>query len=101
MFSFYYEKRESSPYPELKAQVRKIFDMIKAGEYEPYTSGYATREIENETDRGKRENMKGLIKEYGVKLLEETDEVERLAALYIQEGAISLRYGQRTQPILP
>ena len=38
MFSFYYEKRTVPPYLELKAEVHRIFELIKAGEYEPYTS---------------------------------------------------------------
>jgi hypothetical protein len=33
MFSFYYEERTAPPYLELKAEVRRIFDLIKAGEY--------------------------------------------------------------------
>jgi hypothetical protein len=36
--------------------------------------------------------MKGLIRDYGIKLLEDTDEVKRLAALYIQEEAIPAAY---------
>jgi hypothetical protein len=89
MFSFYYEKREGPRYQEYKAQVRQILGQIKAGKYEPYTSPYATDEIEGEKDPMKREKMKGLVKEYGVTILERTEEVERLAALYIREKVIS------------
>jgi hypothetical protein len=89
MFSFYYEKRTHGRYQELKRQVHQIFDRIKAGDYEPYTSLYTMREIDNEKDRGKREQMAALIPEYGVKVLDETDEADQLAALYIQEKAIS------------
>jgi hypothetical protein len=90
MFSFYHEERIRSPYPELRAQVRRIFDLIRAGEYEPYTSPYATREIDNEPNEEKRERMWGLISEYGIMILDSSEEVERLADLYIQERAISL-----------
>jgi hypothetical protein len=89
MFSFYYEIRQEPHYQKLKDQVRQIFDQIKAGKYEPFTSEYATDEIANERDPEKREKMAALITEYGVKLLEKNDEVKRLAALYIQEKAIS------------
>jgi hypothetical protein len=92
MFSFYYEERIAPPYPELKAQVRRIFDLIKAGEYEPYTSPLATKEIDDEPNVEKREKMWSLISEYGVKILDVTDEVKWLANLYIQEGAISPLY---------
>jgi hypothetical protein len=86
MFSFYYEKREG--YQELKVQTRQVFDMIKAGKYEPYTSIYTTDEIDGDDDPKKRENMLRLITDYGVKNLAVTPEVERLAALYIQEKAV-------------
>jgi hypothetical protein len=89
MFSFYYEERTAPPYLEYKAEVRRVFDLIKAGEYEPYTSPYATDEIENETNEDKREKMKGLISEYGVVILPAAPEARRLASLYIQERAIS------------
>jgi hypothetical protein len=89
MFSFYHEKRIAPHYQEWKAQVRQVFGLIKAGKFEPYTSEYATDEIANEKDQEKREQMAALITEYGVKLLEKTDEVKRLAALYIREKAIS------------
>jgi hypothetical protein len=89
MFSFYYENRTAPPYPEYKAEVRRIFDLIKAGVYEPYTSTYTTDEIDKETDLEKRENMWQLITDYEVKMLEATNEEKRLATLYIQERAIS------------
>jgi hypothetical protein len=92
MFSFYYEERTAPPYLELKAEVRRIFELIKAGEYEPYTSPYAVDEIMKEPDMEKRGKMEALIKEYGVKLLDITDEVKRFTALYIQEKAIPPAY---------
>jgi hypothetical protein len=100
MFSFYYENRTHGRYQELKGQVHQIFDRIKAGEYEPYTSLYTMREIDNEKDREKRERMAALVPEYGVKVLDETDEADQLAALYVQEKAIPPR-GKLMPPILP
>ncbi|AEF81041.1 hypothetical protein [Leadbettera azotonutricia] len=88
MFSFYYETREDPHYQELKAQTRQVFDMIKAGKFEPYTSIYTTAEIDDNADPEKRENMLRLITDYGVKNLAVTPDVERLAALYIQEKAV-------------
>jgi hypothetical protein len=92
MFSFYYEERTAPQYLEYKALVRRIFDLIKAEEYEPFTSAYATDEMDGEPDIEKREKMKRLIRDYGIKLLEDTGEVKRLAALYIQEGAMPAAY---------
>ncbi|MDR3130673.1 MAG: hypothetical protein LBU18_03930 [Treponema sp.] len=92
MFSFYYEKRTAPPYLELKAEVRQVFDLIRAGKYEPYTSILATDEIDDETNHEKRENMWRLITDYNVKVLPETEESKRLASLYIQSKAIPESY---------
>jgi hypothetical protein len=35
MFSFYHEKRIMPPYLELKAEVHRIFELIKAGVFQP------------------------------------------------------------------
>ena len=92
MFSFYYEEREHGDYPKYKAQARKVFELIKAGEYEPYTSLYALDEIMKEPDLKKREQMRALITEYGVTVLPASNEVLQLATFYIQEGAIASSY---------
>jgi hypothetical protein len=92
MFSFFCEERTAPPYLELKAEVHRIFELIKAGEYEPYTSPYATDEIMREPDAEKREKMKALISDYGITVLPATDEARRLAALYVQEKAIPPAY---------
>jgi hypothetical protein len=92
MFSFFYEERIFPPYLELKAEVQQIFNLIKEGEYEPFTSIYATDEIMKEPNIEKRERMKALISGYGVTILPTSDEVRRITSLYIQEKAISSRY---------
>jgi hypothetical protein len=89
MFSFYHEKRTAPPYLELKAEVHRIFELVKAGEYEPYTSIFATNEIDDNEDQEKRAKMWNLINEYGVTVLEVTPEADKLTALYIQEGVVS------------
>jgi hypothetical protein len=89
MFSFYHEERTAPLYLEHKALVRRIFDLIKAGTYEPYTSLYATDEIDNEKNKEKRGKMKGLISEYRITVLPATPDARRLAELYVREGAIA------------
>jgi hypothetical protein len=54
MFSYYHEERPQVEYQELKSQVRRIFDRIHAGEYEPYTSILSTTEIDAEPNAEKR-----------------------------------------------
>jgi hypothetical protein len=90
MFSFYYEKRLWPSYQKYKAQVRHTFDLIKDGKYQPYTSTLTMDEINNETSHEKRGKMWQLVTDYGINVLPaDNDEVKRLAALYIQEEAIS------------
>jgi hypothetical protein len=43
MFSFYYEERTAPSYLEYKAEVHRIFDLIKTGVYEPFTSSLSLR----------------------------------------------------------
>jgi len=89
MFSFYYEDRTAPLYLEQKALVRRVFELIQAGVYEPYTSPYTTRETINEPNHDKREKMQALVSAYNIVILPITEEIERLAALYVQEKAIA------------
>lgn len=89
MFSFYYEERTAPLYLEQKVFVRRIFELIQAGVYSPFTSPYTTRELNNEPGQDKRKKMQALISDHGVVILPITEEIERLAALYVQEKAIA------------
>jgi len=89
IFSFYYEERKNGEYPVYKAQVRKLFDLIKTGEFKPYTSPVTLQEMNMEADHKKREKMSALLLEYDINILDETDEVNRIARLYIKEKAVS------------
>jgi hypothetical protein len=91
MFNFYFAPNMPG-YRVLKGQVHQIFDLIKAGEYEPYTSVYVVEELDITAGEEKREQMKGLILDYGVTLLDKSDEVERLADLYVKAGAVPAGY---------
>jgi predicted nucleic acid-binding protein len=90
MFSFYHEEREHEEYKKYRAQVRAVFNRIKAGKYEPYTSILAIDEIMADTNQADRKQMiMSLITERGIQVLSRSDEVMRIANLYIQEGAVS------------
>jgi predicted nucleic acid-binding protein len=78
--------------PQYKADTKKLFDLIKAGKFKPYTSEYAIDELNLTTQEDKRTEMKALIGEYHRELLSTNDEIKRLAALYIVEGAIKASY---------
>ena len=78
--------------PQLKADTLKLFEEIKEGKYEPYTSTYTIDELENTIEMDKLEKMKGLIAEYNIKIIHGNWEAERLASLYLAEGAINKNY---------
>jgi hypothetical protein len=89
VFSFYHEERKHGEYPKYKAQVREIFNRIKTGKYESYTSIFVMDEIIKEKNTKKQEKIRKLIADNDITFLGITDEVDRMAALYIQESAIS------------
>ena len=88
MFSFYHEARDYGNYPKHKAQVREVFGRIKAGMYEPHTSILAIQELTKNLDQIKRERMTALVAEFGIKVLDESEEATRISALYVQEAAV-------------
>ncbi|GHV92473.1 hypothetical protein AGMMS50268_29760 [Spirochaetia bacterium] len=91
MFSMYYAP-DKPGYVELKAQVRQIFDQIKAGKFDAYTSIYTTDELDGEMNDEKREKMWQLITDFNVKMLPDDEAVIRLAGLYITEEAVPAAY---------
>jgi hypothetical protein len=78
--------------PQYKADTLKLFELIKAGVYAPYTSTYVIEELEATEETDKLEKMKQLIEEYDVTIIPANPEAERLAALYLAEGAVKASY---------
>ncbi|MDR1931097.1 MAG: hypothetical protein LBQ44_10800, partial [Treponema sp.] len=78
--------------PQYRDDTRHLLNEIKAGKFQPFTSVYATGEIEDTQDEDKRERMKAPIDEYSVEVLEATGEIRRLASVYITEGVIKERF---------
>ncbi|GHV79618.1 hypothetical protein AGMMS49944_14090 [Spirochaetia bacterium] len=78
--------------PELRADTLKVFDMIRDGKLDPYTSEYVLQEIRDTTKQDLRLKMLDYITRYEVKDLGQSDEAERLAALYIKAKAIPETY---------
>ena len=89
VFSFYYGSEITPEYKQYKADSRAVFDLIKTGKYEAFTSPLATDELTDEPDEEKRLKMLALIPEYGVKVLSLTEETQRLTELYIREEVVS------------
>jgi predicted nucleic acid-binding protein len=69
----------------------RLFESIGNGEYEAYTSIFATIEILKAHDP-KKTNMMDLIEKYKVNILESDGESMRIANLYIQNGIIPIKY---------
>jgi hypothetical protein len=89
MFSFYYGQETTPEYRQYKADARAVFDLIKAGRYEAFTSPLATDELTDEPDEDKRQKMLALISEYGIRVLFPTEETQRLTEMYIREEVVS------------
>ena len=65
----------------------KLFDEIKSGKFEVFTSSYVVEEISNAPEL-KRTKMLSLIKEYGLEVLVGNSEIECLADMYHMKGVI-------------
>jgi rRNA-processing protein FCF1 len=78
--------------PQYKADTLDLFAEIKAGKFEPYTSEYVIRELQNTKEMEKREKMLSLIGEYNIQYLEANPEIDRLSQVYISEGVIPAAY---------
>jgi predicted nucleic acid-binding protein len=78
--------------PQYRADTLRLFEEIKAGKFQPYTSVYVTGELDGTEDPVHREAMKTLIDDYHVTVLPASDEAERLAAVYIAGGAVKATY---------
>jgi hypothetical protein len=89
MFSFYYGQEETLEYRQHKKDARAVFDLIRSGKYEAFTSPLTTDELTDEPNEDKRKKMLSLIPEYDIKILSPTSETDSLTTLYIQEEVVS------------
>jgi len=86
MFNYFFDTERDG-----HADTVRLFEKIRAGEYEAYTSDYAVGELLNAPEP-KQSKMLALIEEYGINLLPTTDESDQLADLYISEGIIPAKF---------
>jgi hypothetical protein len=77
--------------PDKKLDALKLFKEIGEGKYEPYTSDYVLQVL-REVAEPKQSRMIELISRHRMIFLEQSDEAERLAGIYVAEGAISARH---------
>jgi len=86
MFNYYFDSNRDA-----HADTVRVFNDIKAGKYEAYTSTYVVDELENAPEP-KRANMLKLIREYGLTILEASDDAVILANKYIENGIVPQKY---------
>jgi hypothetical protein len=77
--------------PQYKADTLRLFEEIKVGKFQPFTSEYVTLELEAATDALRGERLR-LIKDYGITEIPACDEAERLADAYLSMGIIPEKY---------
>ena len=82
VFNYYFD--EDRPGHE---DVLRLFEAIKAGKYEAYTSKYVVQELENAKEP-KRSKMLSLIEKYKLETLTSKPEAEILGEIYIEKGII-------------
>jgi hypothetical protein len=86
MFNYYFDiDREGH------ADTVRLFEAIREGKHEAFTSEYAVGEL-LDAPEPKRTKMLDLIDEYKVTTIPSTDEIDRLADLYVAEGIIPSRF---------
>jgi len=77
--------------PQYRADTLRLFAEIRAGKFQPFTSGYVLDELEAATDHLREDRLR-LIKEYNVEVIPANDEAKNLAATYIKAGIIPPAY---------
>ena len=87
VFNFYF----ADDAPDKRDDTLRLFEEIRQGKYEPYTSAAVVDEL-NATPNEKRDSMLAMIADYEVVVLPDTPETRRLAAMYVDEGIIPLKY---------
>ena len=82
VFNYYFD--EDRPGRE---DVLRLFEAIRAGEFEVYTSDYVVQEIENAPEP-KRSGMLALVEDYGLNVLHTSLKVRLLGEIYVEKGII-------------
>ena len=78
--------------PQYRADTLRLFAEIKAGKFRPFTSEYVTEELEIAKDVEKLAKMKALIADYGITVIPVSDEIGRLADVYVGSGIIPKKF---------
>lgn len=86
MFNYYFDADRDG-----HTDTVRLFEKIRNGEYEVYTSEYAIYELEDAPEP-KRSEMLALISEYNITVLPITNESDHFADVYVSENIIPSRF---------
>jgi predicted nucleic acid-binding protein len=87
VFNFYFLDKDSAK----KDDTRKLFQAIRKGKYEVYTSQYVYDEIERDSPE-KYKKMAALLEKYAQHTLSFNKEADDLAEIYVKNRIIPLKY---------
>ena len=85
MFNYFFDKERDA-----HADTVKLFEEIRAGKYQAFTSTYTTEELSKAPEE-KFLKMIGIIEEYNVTVLQPSDGIVKLGALYQEHGILPAR----------
>ena len=83
LFNYYFDEDRDA-----HADTVTLFEEIRAGKYEAYTSVFVIDELSDTKEEPKRSNMLALIGKYNINVLDDSNEAQYLADIYIKEGVI-------------
>ena len=86
VFNYYFDSERDA-----HAATIKLFQEIKEGKHEAYTSSYVVDEL-SLAPEPKKTNMIHLINKYGIMMLNPSESAEELAETYVSEGIIPQKY---------
>ena len=87
VFNFYF----ADDAPDKRDDTKRLFEEIRQGKYEPYTSDYVIDELVK-CDEPKLSMMKKLLDDFDVIVLPASAAAEMLADVYVSEGIIPAKY---------
>jgi predicted nucleic acid-binding protein len=77
---------------EIKVYTKHFFDFVQKGGSVLYSADLIVREIDQTSNEERRNKLKEALADYDVEFLPLSDEIEKIAQIYIREKVIPARY---------
>jgi predicted nucleic acid-binding protein len=78
--------------PQYRNDTQRLFEEIRKGKFHAYTSEYVLGELRDTKDETKRNKMLNMVEEYGIDVLPASDDIKRLADVYVAAEVIPSRF---------